>query len=353
MKINKISFMGNLREKGNRNLTSMIVGMAAFISLAWSIGLIGKGIWQLSQPSIQTAENSQNIPDFARVPDVATGVFNYGGSTAWASLRLAVDSVIQSERPELQLRYLQPQNEPPGSKPGIEMLLNGQLAFVQSSHSLSPEEHELAKQQGLKLKQIPVAVDSIAVAVHPKLDIPGLTLSQLQAIYTGKVSNWRELGGVDLPITVYSRPSSTGDMVDVFKLKILQNQRFSSNVEFVPTTTQALRQLANNPGGIYYDSTTAIVSQCTVKLLPLGLKRDELVTPYQKPLIPPANCPKQRNKANFKALRTAQYPLTHYLYVVFLQNEGDKSQVGQAYANFLLTPQGQKLITKTGFVPLD
>ena len=345
--------MGNLREKSDRNLTSIIVGMVAFISLAWSIGLIGKGIWQLSQPSIQTTENSQNIPDFARVPDVATGVFNYGGSTAWASLRLAVDSVIQSERPELQLRYRQPQNEPPGSKPGIEMLLDGQLAFVQSSHALSPKEYELAKQRGLKLKQIPVAVDSIAVAVHPKLNVPGLTLSQLQAIYTGQVSNWRELGGANLPITVYSRPPSTGDMVDIFQHKIFQDQQFGLNVEFVPTTTQALRQLANNPGGIYYDSTAAMVSQCTVKLLPLGFKEDNLVAPYQKPLVPPADCPKRRNKANFKALRTAQYPLTHYLYVVFLQNEGDKSQVGRTYANFLLTPQGQKLITKTGFIPLD
>lgn len=345
--------MGNLREKKDKRLTSITVTTAAFISLTWSIGSIGRGIWQLSQPRIQIAENRQNIPDFARVPDVATGVFNYGGSTAWASLRLAVDSVIQSERPELQLRYIQPQNEPPGSSPGIEMLLEGQLAFVQSSHSLSPEEHELANQKGLKLKQVPVAVDSIAVAVHPKLDIPGLTLDQLQAIYTGKVSNWRELGGADVPITVYSRPPSTGDMVDIFKQKILQSQQFGSNIEFVPTTTQALRQLANNPGGIYYDSTAAIVAQCTVKLLPLGIRIDELVTPYKKPLVPVSECPKRRNKSNFKALRTAQYPLTHYLYVIFLENEEDESQIGRAYANFLLTPQGQKLITKTGFIPLD
>ena len=142
-------------------------------------------------------------------------------------------------------------------------------------------------------------------------------------------------------------------MVDIFQQKILKNQRFSPNVEFVPTTTQALRQLAKTPGGIYYDSTTAIVSQCTIKLLPLGVKKDNLVAPYQKPFIPPTDCPKQRNKPNLKALRTAQYPLTHYLYVVFIQNEGGKSQVGRTYANFLLTPQGQKLITKAGFVPLD
>ncbi|MGF1590144.1 MAG: PstS family phosphate ABC transporter substrate-binding protein [Pleurocapsa sp.] len=343
--------MGNLGEKSQK-LTSITVGLAVFIALAWTIGLISRGIWQLSQLNQQTAENSQNIPDFARVPNVQAGVFNYGGSTAWASLRLAVDSVIQSERPEIQLRYTQSQNEPPGSNPGIKMLLKGQLAFVQSSQPLSPQDYQLANQQGLKPKQIPVAVDSIAVAVHPQLDIPGLTLNQLQAIYTGKISNWQEVGGTDLPITVYSLPPSTGDLVDIFQTKILQHRQFKPNVKFVPTTTLALRQLANNPGGIYYDSTAAIIAQCSIKLLPLGLARNDLVAPYQQPLIPASECPKRRNRSNFQALRTAQYPLTHYLYVIFLQNQDD-SQIGQAYANFLLTSQGQKLITKTGFVPLD
>ncbi|MGF1542596.1 MAG: PstS family phosphate ABC transporter substrate-binding protein [Pleurocapsa sp.] len=341
-------------EKLSKNkLIFTTVAIVASVSLLWSAGAIGKGIWQLSRPKIQTGSNGQNIPDFARVPNVTTGVFNYGGSTAWASLRLAVDSVIQSERPEIQLRYVQSPNEPPGSSAGIRMLLQNQIDFVQSSSPLSKKEYELAKRKGLKFKQIPVAVDSIAVAVHPKLDIPGLTLEQLQAIYAGKISNWQEIGGSNLPITVYSRPARTGDMVDIFKQKVLQNQQFGSNVEFIPTTTQALRQLANNPGGIYYDSTAAIVAQCTVKLLPLGMSQDNLVAPYQKPLVPATDCPRQRNRANFEALRTAEYPLTHYLYVVFLQNEGDESAIGQVYANFLLTPQGQKLISKTGFIPLD
>ena len=342
-------------EKPNSNkLTSITVAMAAFVALVWSVVPIAKGIWQLSQQSnIQTSRNNKNIPDFARVPNVATGVFSYGGSTAWAPLRLAVDSVIQSERPELQLRYIQPQKEPPGSSPGIQMLLAGKLAFVQASYPLHSGERELAKQKGLKLKQVPVAVNSIAVAVHPKLNISGLTLSQLQAIYTGKISNWRELGGSDLAITVYSRPPSTGGMVDFFTSRILQNQEFGSNVEFVFTTTQALRKLANNPGGIYYGSATAIVPQCTVKSLPLGRRADDLVAPYQQPLVPASDCPQRRNKLNLKALRTAQYPLTHYLYVVFLENEDERSPIGQAYANFLLTPQGQKLISKTGFIPLD
>ncbi len=328
--------------------------MAALISLIWSAALIGKGIWQLSQQSI-TLNSSQvnHIRDFAQVPNVATGVFDYGGSTAWAPLRLAVDSVIQSERPEFQLRYRQPEKEPPGSIPGIQMLLAGKLAFVQSSHPLPSESYELVKKKGLKLKQVPVAVDSIVVAVHPQLNISGLTLSELQAIYTGKISNWRELGGPDLAITAYSRPTSTGGMVDFFAAQILQNRDFGSHVSFVATTTQALRQLANNPGGIYYGSAATILRQCTVKSLSLGHKKDDLVAPYQNPLVATSDCPQQRNKLNIKALRTAEYPLTHYLYVIFLHNEAESSSIGQDYANFLLTSQGQDLITKAGFIALD
>ena len=349
--------MENSNEESQGKLTLMTVILTVLVFLGWSVGLIWLGIGQLSQQSkIQPLGIAKNIPDFAHVPNVATGVFNYGGSIAWASLRLAVDSVIQSERPELQLRYVQPQNQPPGSSPGIQMLLEGQLAFVQSSHSLLPKEYELATQKGIKLKQVPVAVNSIAVAVHPRLDISGLTLSQLQAIYTGKISNWQEVGGPDLAITAYSRPHSAGGMVDFFYSKILQNQEFGSNIEFISTTTQALRQLANNPGGIYYGSAPALVPQCTVKPLSLGLEGGDFIAPYRKPLVSPSDCPQRRNELNIKAMHTAQYPLTHYLYVVFIQNEGnegEESPIGQSYANFLLTPQGQRLITKSGFIPLD
>ncbi|HHP7230796.1 MAG TPA: PstS family phosphate ABC transporter substrate-binding protein [Xenococcaceae cyanobacterium] len=349
-------------DRGQNQGTLLGIAVVAFVALAWSIGLIGRGVWQLWQQSQITTSLRENLPDtFARVPNVTTGVFSYGGSTAWAPLRLAVDSVIQSERPELQLRYVQSSQAPPGSSPGIQMLLAGQLDFVQSSHPLRPEAYELAKQKGFNLQQIPVAVDGIAVAVHPQLEIPGLTLEQLQAIYTGQITNWRELGGADLAITAYSRPSSTGGMVEFFTERILQNQEFGSNVEFVATTTQALRQLANEPGGIYYGSVPTIVPQCTVKTLSLGLQQDNLVTPYQPPLVSTSECPQRRNQLNLEALRTAQYPLTHYLYVVFLENSdrgrrgtSDKrSPIGRAYANFLLTPQGQKLIKDTGFIALD
>lgn len=341
-----------MEDPRNRRSRSLIAITAiALIPLVWSLGLIGRGIWQLFEPNRIAITGNSRVRSFATVPNVATGVYNYGGGTAWASLRLAVDSVIQSERPELQLRYVQPQTQPPGSSPGIQMLLEGEVAFVQSSAPLGSAEYRLARQKGLRLVQIPVAVNSIAVAVHPQLEITGLTFNQLQAIYTGKVSNWRELGGADIPITPYSRPPSTGGMVALFNSRVLQNREFGSSVRFVATTTEALRQLADDPGGIYYGSAIDIVPQCTVKPLPLAIEA-EPVAPYQKPLVPAAECPQKRNRLNIEALSQADYPLTHYLYVVYITND-EKSQIGRVYADFLLTPQGQNLIAKAGFIPLD
>jgi phosphate transport system substrate-binding protein len=344
------------KEKHKRVISPTLMGisLAIAVSLIWSVGLIGKGLWQLFQESnTQSAQSETKIPNsFAQVQNVVTGVFSYGGSTAWAPLRLLVDSAIQAERPELQLRYVQPNNEPPGSRTGIRMLLEGQLTFAQSSHPLREEEYELARQRGFNLKQIPVAVDSVVVAVHPDLDISGLTLDQLRSIYRGQIVNWREVGGSDRQIVPYSRPVITGGTVEVFQENILKGQEFGSHVEFVSTTTEALRELADNPGGIYYASAAVILPQCTIKTLPLGQKPNELISPYQKPFISSTECPNRRNEINVEAFQTARYPLTHYLYVIIKQNGGIEEQVGEAYANFLLTPQGQKLIARAGFIPI-
>lgn len=341
--------MDNTSNKSYEKLTRIAVGIAVLVSLGWSIGAIARGIRQF-QPEIQRS-NGSDLANFSLGSNINIGktkVFNYGGSTTWTSLSSALDSAIESERSQIQLRYVPPQNEPSGSSPGIEMLLEGKVDFVQSSRPLRPEEYVLAQQQGIELEQIPVAIDSIAVAVHPSLNISGLTFEQLQKIYAGEISNWRELGGADLPITPYAPPASAGEVVDFIERQI-QNIKVGSNVRFVPTATQALDRLANDLGGIYYGSMATIIAQCNVK--PLSLESEsEMVAPYQPPLVPASECPQKRNQLNIEALRTAQYPLTHYLYVVFRQN--DDSEIGRAYANFLLTPQGQKLISEAGFIPL-
>jgi phosphate transport system substrate-binding protein len=344
------------RDRVKSQFNPRILTLFALLALVWSFGLVGSGVWWfLKQPKFQSTFLTQVLPgpqNFTQVQNVPTGLFKYGGSTAWASIRLMVDSVIQSERREFRLRYLQPDYDPVGSSSGIRMLLDGHLSFAQTSRPLLEEEHRLAEARGLNLKQIPVAIDGVAIAVNPDLDIPGLTLDQLRLIYSGKVTNWQEVGGPDLAILPYSRPLSADSTADFFVKDILQGQAFGRTVEFIYTTTQALRVLADTPGAVYYASASEIVPQCTVKALAVGRQIGNLVSPYQSPVIPSQQCPEKRNQVNVQAFQTNQYPLTRNLYIVLNQNGRTEAAAGEAYANFLITAQGKELIQNAGFVAI-
>ena len=352
-----------------RNETAVLV-----LALLITAGLLAGGFWwftrksgfdlgrltgsQSNNPSPITSDTNTpsptpgqpNAETFVSLQNVPNGLFNYGGSTSWAPIRLVVDPVIQAARPEFRLRYVEPTGEAPGSTTGIRMLLDGRLTFAQSSRPLLDQELTRAQQRGFRLQQTPIAIDGLAIAVNPNLNIPGLTIDQLKSIYTGQTTNWKQLGGPDLTIKPYSRPISDGGTVELFVQEILGNQQFGSSVEFVSTTTQALREVASNPGGIYYASAPEVVPQCTVKPLPLGRRSSELVSPYQEPFVPLSECPSKRNQLNIQAFQTGQYPVTRNLFLVVKQNGQIDEQAGEAYANFLLTKQGQELINQAGFV---
>ncbi|MBV8887843.1 MAG: hypothetical protein JO235_28130 [Chroococcidiopsidaceae cyanobacterium CP_BM_RX_35] len=91
---------------------------------------------------------------------------------------------------------------------------------------------------------------------------------------------------------------------------------------------------------------------CIVKSLSLGRTSSQLIAPYRTPLVPPEQCPHQRNRLNTEALKNGSYPIISKLYVIIKQNKGREQQIGEAYANLLLTQQGQKAIEQAGFVPI-
>ncbi|MHC0062694.1 PstS family phosphate ABC transporter substrate-binding protein [Nostoc sp. UIC 10890] len=324
--------------------------------------VIGGLLWWLLKPNLSTrnsvnsssAQNfnsvSNNTSNFQTVADVPPASFNYGGSTAWASIRQLVDSQIQSDRPELQLRYVNPVNGSPGSSSGIRMLLDGKLDFAQSSRPLTDEEKAIAKEQGFTLEQRQVGMDGIAVVVNPSLNVPGLTVEQLQQIYLGQITNWNQVGGPNLPITAFSQRPEDADTVIFPSNSNLKEQALGSNVQYVYSTTEAVRQLSKTPGGVYYASARSVVFQCSVKALPLGNTSGQLIPPYREPMVSPEQCPRQRNQLNSQAIKNGSYPMIANLFVIIKQNKGPEQQIGDAYANLLLTDQGQRAIEQAGFV---
>ncbi len=336
------------------------------LALLITLGLVGGVYWWLarsydirldsisnnqSQSKFQQKQNPQSSDkNFDSVQNIPSGLFSYGGSTTWAPIRKEVDSAIKTYLPKYQLRYTNPITGNPGSGTGIKMLLKNQLAFSQSSRAVKDKEYQQAQQRGFKLKEIPVAIDGIAIAVNPNLNIPGLTLAQLKDIFTGKITNWQEVGGENLPITAYSRSLAEGGTVEFFNENILESETFGSNIEFIANTTKALRKVSTNKGGIYYASAPEVVGQCAIKPLPIGRTQDKLVPPYKKPYVQPSQCPQKRNELNAEAFKSSEYPITRRLFVVVKKNNQADEQAGVAYANLLLTDEGQKLISKAGFV---
>lgn len=335
---------------------TIVLALTLLTTAAIALGgfwLFTRGGFDLGSISnTQSPQNESFGSDFAKVQNVPSGLFSYGGSTTWAPIRGQVDPAIQIVWTRFRLRYTDPTIGAPGSGTGIKMLLNNQLAFSQSSRPIKDQEYQQAEARGFTLKEIPVAIDGIAIAVNPNLNISGLTVAQLQDIYTGKLTNWKSVGGSNLSITPYSRRLEEGGTIEFFAENVLEGQKFGTNVQFISTTTEALRKVANTPGSIYYASAPEVVSQCTVKPLRLGRNFKELIPPYQEPFIPLSRCPQERNQLNTAAFQSGQYPITRRLFVIVKQNGQSDEQAGIAYANLLLTTQGQELITKAGFVSI-
>jgi ABC-type phosphate transport system substrate-binding protein len=331
------------------------VGLSIGLAIGGHEDFSREKIFSLGLPPL--ASIKQSLLSLIKPPPA--GRWNYGGSTTWAPIRAQVQSWIQPTYPEFDLIYTQHSTEPPGSGTGIVMLLEGRLSFAESSRPLSNKEYEEAKLRGFELVQIPVAIDNIAVVVHPSLNIKGLTLDQLKGIYTGQITNWQQIGGPDLKIVPISRPALAGGTPEFFKDNVLGQQDFGKNVLYEDETTTALRRVGHAastdgiPGSIYYGSAPELVGQCTVKPLPIARGSGSgFVAPFGGKLVPPENCPDQRNQLNTEAFREEQYPLSRRLFVIVKRDGGEDQQAGEAYVRLLRSSKGQKLIEAAGFVPL-
>lgn len=286
---------------------------------------------------------SQICTAMQEVLNVPKGQFFYGGAMAAAAIRSqAVVDDITHAHPEFRLRYLDPFNVPPDSGMGIRMLINSELSFAESFRPLKEDEYSLAKSRGFILKQIPVAITGIAFYTHPSVNLPGLSFSQVQAIFAGKVTNWRQLGGPDLAIVpVIPDPDAKSTS---FLLEGLpsQDRHFGRNLELVRDTTASVRKVAATLGGIGFGAQALVVGQQKVRLL--GLAKGQSKN-YVQPATP-------EGEVNKTVLRDGTYPLLRRLFVVVRQDGGLDELAGMAYANLLLSREGQQHVDQVGYLPI-
>lgn len=331
-----------------KNNTLLLVGIGIACS-AFLTSLI-YGRHNSNIPANNSAVNTVvNSPTYAQtlaaVSNVPQGLFNYGGSTTFAPLRsmTMVAAISQAQR-QFKLRFVEPIGSRQGSSTGIKMLLIGELSFAQSSRPVKPTELAQAQERGFTLEQIPVAIDGIAFFVNPQISVVGLNLSQLKDVFTGRITNWKALGGPNLLITPFSPNSQVSGTADIVKEQVLLGKNFGKNVKQVTTTTESILKVAKTPGGIGYSSAALVIGQKSVYPLPLSRGRGQIfVTPFVGV---------NQTVLNKTAFANASYPLTRRLFVIIKRDRQLDEQAGVAYANLLLSDEGQRLIDKAGFIPM-
>lgn len=347
------------------NKTARLFWIAASLGLLTlvAIGILWQLRWRTVEEPVVITEKKQGSTEavaFEDVNAVPEGIFNHTGSTAWAPILGLLKSELQPVYPDLNLRYVNVLSGNPGSEVGIEMLLDGELDFTYISRPLQPEEYATAERRGFELTQHSIAIDGIAVAVNPTLSVTALSLRQLQQIYLGRVDNWSQLGGQNLEIVPFSRSPEYSAAAKFWRETILGGRDFAPSVRYVYSTTDAIRQLQDTIGGIYFASASEVVPQCTIKSLPLKLDENLSIAPYEVFITPgqenktlSSQCPQLRDRIDLEAFASGTYPLTRRLYLIVKRNGGREEEIGMAVVKLLRSQAGQRLIKQAGLVPID
>jgi phosphate transport system substrate-binding protein len=321
------------------------VGIAALIALA-----LGGGFWfwkrQNNAPNtasvLNAASDIQLYPSMQDVQNVPTGIFNYGGALTFASLaKSGMNDAIAQSYPEFRLRYTEPMNNNPGSGSGIGMLINSQLSFAQSGRPLKEVEYAQAKTRGFQLEQIPIALDGVAFFTHPDINLNGLSLDQVQSMFVGTITNWEQVGGPNLPIVLVSQDPQRSSVIPVL-FEGLEGATLSPDALIIRDFTTAIRTVAQTPGAISCASASAVIGQQTIRLLGLAKTGSNQYVPVST----------KDSQINTEALRNGTYPFTRRLFVVVRRDGSLDEKAGVAYANFLLSAEGQQIIGKSGLVAI-
>ena len=216
-----------------------------------------------------------------------------------------------------------------GSGTGIAALINGATDICESSRPMKEKEkQDIRARHGKEVKEIPVALDGLAIYVHHSNPIQSITRAQLKSIYRGRLSNWRELGWENAQIVTYSRENNSGTYV-FFKEHILDNEDFAENVQTLPGTAAIVNAVANDRRSIGYGG---IAYSSGIRAVPVvGKEGGEAVSP------------------SLETVQSGKYPLSRNLY---FYTAGEPSGHIRKFINWVLSEEGQKICEQVGYYPL-
>ena len=222
-----------------------------------------------------------------------------------------------------------------GSGTGIAALLTNTCDIAISSRLIKEKEVQQAKNNNIEPVEFKVALDGLAVVVSPKNPINQLTVDQLADIFSGKIKNWKEVGGDNLPIVLLSREVNSGTHV-YFKEHILQRGDSKAKVEFdegallMPSSQAIADEIAYNPNAIgYYGMGYSNPNQ---KILAVAKDKDG---PYVLPTV--------------ESIIKGDYYISRPL---LMYTNGEPKASIKDFIDFILSEEGQKIVRQIDFVPV-
>ena len=211
-----------------------------------------------------------------------------------------------------------------GSSVGIANIMAGTADIGDASRHAKTKEIVQARSQGINLVENVVANDAIAIVVNPSNGVNALTIEQVQGIYSGSISNWKDLGGASKPIVIVSRDVSSGTF-EVFNEKVMSDAQVVDSALMLASNNAVATTIKDTPGAIGYVGIGYLTS--SVK----GLKING-VMPSKETVL---------NK---------QYPIARTLH---MYTNGRPRGMAKKYIDFVLSAEGQKLVEENGFIGLQ
>lgn len=217
-----------------------------------------------------------------------------------------------------------------GSGIGLAALQNKSTDIANASRRMKPAEiANCVKEFGQRPTEYKVCLDGLSVYVHKENPVKELTLVQLERVFTGKIRNWKELGGPDARINVYSRENSSGTY-EFFKEHVLLGRDFTARAQTMQGTAALIQAVSKDKNGIGYGGF-AYGEGSKV----LNIKRDD---------TSPAVAPSEETVLN------QTYPIWRYCYV-YVNPEVDRGEVAQ-YLRWIRSDDGQSVVKQVGYFPL-
>jgi phosphate transport system substrate-binding protein len=251
-------------------------------------------------------------------PQQESGTLSLTGSTTVLPIAQNAAEIYMESHPNVNISV-----HGGGSGVGIAAIIDGTTDIANASRSIKEKEIETCTSKGINPIGTVVARDGIAIIVHTSNPVKTISLEQLKAIYTGNISNWKDLGGENKKIVVASRDVASGTF-ELFKKKVLSGEKTREDAIMLASNKAIATTVKDTPGAIGYVGIGYLSD--AVKALTV-----EGVLPTRETVL------------------SGEYKISRPLY---MYTNGDPQGLAKDFINFLLSPDGQKIVEEVGFVSL-